>query len=83
MRLSGRVPRRVDAITKSGLLDLIDHSVEGHWSVRDACRLLEQSEGPAWRWLARRERDELVDPPPGGNPSQGLLDDDVDQIVAQ
>lgn len=82
MGLSGRVPRRVDAATKSGLLDLIDHAVEGDWSVRDACRLLELSEGRAWRWLARRERDELVDRPPGGNPSHGLLDDEVDQIVA-
>ena len=82
MGLSGRVPRRVDVATKSGLLELVDHAVESDWSVRDACRLLELSEGRAWRWLARRERDELVDRPSGGNPSHGLLDDEVDQIVA-
>lgn len=82
MGLSGRVPRRVDAATKSGLLELIDRATEADWSVRDACRLLELSEGRTWRWLARRARDELVDRPPGGNPVHGLLDDEVDQIVA-
>jgi putative transposase len=80
--LSGRVPRRVDAATKSGLLELIDHATGSDWTVRDACRLLELSEGRAWRWLARRERDGLADRPPGGNPSHGLLDDEVAQIVA-
>ena len=58
MGLSGRVPRRVDAATKAGLLELIDHALESDWTVRDACRLLELSEGRAWRWLARRQRDE-------------------------
>jgi putative transposase len=80
--LSGRVPRRVDAATKSGLLDLIDHAAGSDWTIRDACRLLELSEGRAWRWLARRARDELDDRSPGGNPSHGLLEVEVDEIVA-
>lgn len=82
MGLSGRVPRRVEAATKSGLLDLVDHAVDGGWSVRDACRLLELGEGRAWRWLARRERDELDDRQPGGNPVHGLLAGEVAHIVA-
>jgi len=80
--LSGRVPRRVDVVTKAGLLELIDHAVESDWTVRGACRLLELGEGRAWRWLARRERDELADKPSGGNPAHGLLEDEADQIVA-
>jgi len=80
--LSGRVPRRVDVATKSGLLDLVDHAVAADWTVRDACRLLEINDTRVWRWLARRARDELDDRPPGGNPSHGLLAGEVDQIVA-
>ena len=41
MGLSGRVPRRVDAATKTDLLALIDQAVDGGWTVRGACRLLE------------------------------------------
>ncbi|MGH3467694.1 MAG: integrase core domain-containing protein [Thermocrispum sp.] len=82
MGLSGRVPRRVDAATKADLLGLVDHAADAGWTVRDACRLLELGETRVWRWLARRERDELADKPPGGNPSHGLLADEVDEIVA-
>ncbi|CAN5686798.1 hypothetical protein BH24ACT15_BH24ACT15_26870 [soil metagenome] len=81
MGLGGRVPRRVDAATKSGLLDLIDHAIAAEWTVRDACRLLELSQGRAWRWMGRRDRDELVDKPPGGNPAHGLLDVEAAEIV--
>jgi putative transposase len=80
--LSGRVPRRVDAATKSGLLELIDRAVESDWTVREACRLLELNEGRAWRWMSRRARDELDDRPSGGNPVHGLLPDEADEIVA-
>lgn len=82
MGLSGRVPRRVDAATKAGLLELIDHAVAGGWSVRGACGLLELGEGRAWRWMERRARDELADRPSGGNPSHGLLPAEADEIVA-
>jgi len=80
--LSGRVPRRVDAATKTGLLELIDEAVAGGWNVRGACRLLELNETRAWRWLARRERDELDDRPSGGSPVHGLLEHEAEQIVA-
>jgi putative transposase len=80
--LSGRVPRRVDAATKAGLLELIDEAVEAGWPVRRACKLLDLNETRAWRWMGRRQRDELDDKSPGGNPSHGLLDEEVAQIVA-
>jgi putative transposase len=35
--LSGRVPRRVGAATKAGLLDLIDQAVDAGWTTRRAC----------------------------------------------
>jgi putative transposase len=80
--LSGRVPRRVDAATKTALLELIDHAVDGGFTVRGACRLLELKEGRAWRWMRRRQRDELADKPAGGNPLHGLLAGEVDEIIA-
>ena len=82
MGLSGRVPRRVDAATKTDLLELIDQAVAGGWNVRGACGLLELSEGRAWRWLARRQRNQLDDKPSGGSPSHGLLEVEADEIVA-
>lgn len=82
MGLSGRVPLRVDAATKAGLLELVDHALAAGWPLRHACDLLDVNETRAWRWLARRERDELDDKPPGGNPSHGILADEVAAIVA-
>ena len=82
MGLSGRVPRRVDAATKSGLLELIDEAVEAGWPVRRACRLLELNETRAWRWMDRRAHDELDDKAPGGNPSHGILSEEAAEIVA-
>lgn len=49
---------------------------------RCACRELDLAEGRAWRWLGRRERDELADRPPGGSPSHGLLADEAAEIAA-
>ncbi|MGH9131648.1 MAG: hypothetical protein ACRDWV_08250 [Acidimicrobiales bacterium] len=36
----------------------------------------------AYRWRTRRSAGELADGPPGGNPSHGLLPDEVAEIVA-
>lgn len=52
MGLSGRVPRRVDAATKAGLLELVDTAVEAGWPLRRACQVLDLGETRAWRWLA-------------------------------
>lgn len=81
MGLSGRVPRRVDAATKSGLLDLLDRAVEAGWTVRRGCLQLELGEVRAHRWIARRARDQLVDKTPGGSPMHGLLDWEAEQIL--
>jgi transposase InsO family protein len=52
------------------------------WSLRDACTVLELPERRAYRWLDRREAGRLADAPPGGSPMHGLLDDEVEQILA-
>jgi hypothetical protein len=42
--LSGRVPHRVDAATKAGLLELLDRAVEAGWKIRPVCQDLELGE---------------------------------------
>jgi len=80
--LSGRIPRRVDAATKAGLLDLVDHAAAAGWTVAAVCRLLELGELRVWRWLGRRAAGRLDDLAPGGSPMHGLLAAEVDEIVA-
>jgi putative transposase len=73
---------RVDAATKAGLLELIDMALEAGWPLARACRELDLGQGRAWRWLGRRERGELEDKAPGGNPSHAILDPEAAEIVA-
>jgi putative transposase len=80
--LSGRVPRRVDAAIKAGLLVLIDDAVSSGWDHRRACRYLELPESRAWRWRERRDAGELDDRPAGGSPVHGLLAEERAAIVA-
>jgi len=80
--LSGRVPRRVDAATKAGLLDLIDGAVEAGWTTRRACSVLELGEVRTHRWYARRARGKLADASPGGSPMHGILPEEAEQILA-
>ncbi len=82
MGLSGRVPSRVDAATKTGLLAVIDRAVAGGWTVREACRYLELGEVRAHRWRARRDAGSLDDKTPGGHPLHGLLAEEISEIVA-
>jgi transposase-like protein len=79
--LSGRVPPRVDAATKAGLLDLLEQAVEAGFQFRTACRVLELGTVRAYRWLGRRAADELADRRPGGSPLHGLLDWEVAEII--
>jgi len=80
--LSGRVPHRVDAATKAGLLDLIDEALEAGWAIRRACRVLELGEVRAHRWYARRARGKLADNASGGSPVHAILDEEAQQILA-
>jgi transposase InsO family protein len=80
--MSGRVPRRVDAATKAGLLDLIDEAVEAGWKIRRACSVLELGEVRAHRWYGRRARGKLADASPGGSPVHGLLPEEAEEILA-
>ncbi len=82
MGLSGRVPPRVDAATKAGLLDLLAQAVGAGWEFRAACRVLELGTVRAYRWLGRLAADELADHRPGGSPLHGLLDEETAEIVA-
>jgi len=80
--LSGRVPRRVDAATKAGLLDLLDEALDAGWTLRRVCHELELPERRAHRWIPRRARGQLADRTPGGSPMHGLLADEVAEILA-
>ena len=61
MGLSGRIPRRVEAATKAGVLDLIDDAIAAGWEHRRACAYLELGEARAWRWRERRAAGCLAD----------------------
>jgi putative transposase len=79
--LSGRVPRRVEAATKAGLLDLLDEALDAGWTVRRVCHELELGEVRAHRWIGRRARGQLVDKAPGGSPAHGLLPEEEREIL--
>ena len=80
--LSGRVPHRVDAATKTALLGLLDDALDAGWTLRRACHELELGEVRAHRWIARRARGRLADKTPGGSPMHGLLDAEAAEILA-
>lgn len=81
--LSGRVPRRVDAATKTALIDLVAGAEEGGWSTRAACRYLELSQRRLERWRLRvASGGVLDDAKPGGNPVHGLIPAGENEIVA-
>ncbi|HET9649076.1 MAG TPA: integrase core domain-containing protein [Microlunatus sp.] len=61
---------------------MLDQALAAGWSVRDACAVLELPERRAYRWIDRRERGRLADAPPGGSPMHGLLDDEVQAVLA-
>lgn len=82
MGLGGRVPHRVDAVTKSGLLGLLDEALEAGWPLRRVCRALELPERRAHRWIARRAHGQLADRRPGGAPVHGLLAEEAEAVLA-
>lgn len=83
MGLSGRVPGRVDAATKTALIDLVEGAVAGGWSVGGACRYLELSQRRLGRWYGRVDSGVgLDDLASGGNPVHGITPAEADEIVA-
>ena len=82
MGLSGRVPRRVDAATKTALLGLLFEAVRAGWSVGRAAAVLELGRVRTHRWVDRAGRDALADRRPGGTPVHGLLPEETEQILA-
>lgn len=82
MGLSGRVPHRVDAATKAGLLDLAEEAIDRGWTLDRACRVLDLPQRRAHRWFRRRALGRLADRKPGGSPIHGLLVEEVEQILA-
>ena len=80
MAVTGPVPVRVDAVGKAGLLGLVDHAVGEGWSLQAVCEVLKISRRRVERWQARRT--DLADRKPGGVAVNGLLDDEVQQILA-
>ncbi|CAN5227096.1 hypothetical protein BH09ACT12_BH09ACT12_04220 [soil metagenome] len=82
MGLSGRVPRRVDAATKAGLLDLLDEALAAGWTLRSATTVLDLGEVRAHRWYARRARASLADRAPGGTPLHTILEEERQAILA-
>jgi putative transposase len=80
--LRGPVPRRVDAVTKAGLLSLIDRATKAGWRHRRVCEYLELAEGRAWRWYERREAGRLEDHRCGAGAVHGLLASERAAIIA-
>jgi putative transposase len=72
----------VDAATKAGLLELVEHATDAGWTLRRACAQLELGELRAYRWLARRAIGRLADATSGGSPMHGLLAEEVTEILA-
>ncbi len=72
----------MDGATRAALLDLLDGAAAGGWSLRRACHDLQLPERRAYRWLDRRDRDELDDRRPGGAAVHGLLAEEAAQILA-
>ena len=77
--MTEKIPRRVDAEVKAGLLALVDAAVDQGWSVGAACGVLKLTRRRFERWDQRR--DSLADRRPGGRPVNALLDDEIAAIL--
>jgi transposase InsO family protein len=63
-------------------LDLIDQAVDGGWTIRRACGVLELGEVRTHRWYARRARGKLADKAPGGSPMHAIMPEEAQEILA-
>ena len=82
MGLSGRLPLRVDAATKTALLDLVVGALDAGWDLARVCRVLEVPVRRVHRWRVRRHGGELADKRPGGGAVHGILESEVREILA-
>jgi len=80
--LSGRLPLRVDAATKTALLDLVVGALDAGWDLARVCRVLEVPVRRVHRWRVRRHGGELADKRPGGGAVHGILESEVREILA-
>lgn len=80
--MSGPIPARVDEPVKQALLSIIADAIDAGWSLARVCGVLELDRRRAWRWTERAAAGTLADQPPGGNPIHGLLDWEVQAIIA-
>ena len=79
--IAGRVPPRVEAPAKRGLLDLVEYARARGWSTRRACALLGLDPDRAADWRTRSSSGRLADLGCGGGPVHGLLGDERAAIV--
>lgn len=77
--MTEKVPLRVDAPTKAGLLALIDHAHADGWTLHAACQVLKMPRRRAERWA--RRRDHLTDRRPGGVAVNSLLPEEIEEIL--
>jgi putative transposase len=80
--LGGRLPLRVDAATKTALLDLVQGALDAGWDLARACRVLELPVRRVHRWRVRRRHGELADKRPGGGAVHGILESEEREILA-
>ena len=78
----GRLPLRVDAATKSALLDLVQDALDAGWELARACTVLELPARRVHRWQVRRHRGELADKAPGGGAVHSILESEEREILA-
>ena len=70
---AGPVPPRVDGDVKAGLLELIEHALDGGWSLRRTAATLGLDEVRTARWFDRRAAGTLDDARPDVTPLHALL----------
>ncbi|MGH3096257.1 MAG: integrase core domain-containing protein [Streptosporangiales bacterium] len=81
----GVVPARVDAPTKAGLLELVDHAVSQGFSARWACRQLGLDHARVLSWRDRAAAghglDDAAPGPVAGEALHALLDWEIEAII--
>lgn len=77
--MTEKIPRRLDAETKAGLLALIDAAVDQGWTIGAACGVLKLNRRRFERWDHRR--DNLADRSPGGRAVNALLEEERQAIL--